>query len=320
MKYALCLMMLIATLGCSDGESPYRSAANVDRSTGAMDGTPSGERAFASQGLDAKDVMYKSTGRMEGDGEPVLGVPARFANKKADKDAGITRKIITNAEVFIILEDLDSGEKQLKELITQNGGQIANSDLRGTSGSQRAGHWKIRIPVANFDAFKAQAEKIGNLERSSTNSSDVTEEFYDVEARLKNKKIEEARLIQHLEKSTAKLSDILEVEKELSRVRGEVEQMQGRINMLNNLTSLTTIDVSLREVKNYVPPTAASFGDDVNRTLSSSWSGLVTAGRKFTLSLVSLLPWIPLLAIIGYLAYLLLRRLITKSKSITVSA
>ena len=252
MKYALCLLMLLATLGC-DLESPHHPAANVDGRPAARDRTYAGEGAFASQGLDAKDVMFYSTGKMGGDGEPAMGGPDRVAYKKADKDASITRKIITNAEVFIILEDLDAGEKQLKELITQNGGLIANSDLRGTSGSQRAGRWKIRIPAANFDAFKAKVEKIGNLERSFTNSSDVTEEFYDVEARLKNKKIEEARLIQHLEKTTAKLSDILEVEKELSRVRGEVEQMQGRVNMLNNLTSLTTIDISLREVKNYVP-------------------------------------------------------------------
>jgi Domain of unknown function (DUF4349) len=319
MKYAMCLLMLVATLGC-DLESPHHPTATVDRSVLAMDGAGPEGVAFASQALEANDVAFKSTGRMGGDGEPTLGVSARYADKKAAKDAGTTRKIITNAEVFLILEDLDAGEKQLKELIAQNGGQIASSDLRGTSGSQRAGHWKVRIPIANFDAFKAKAEKIGNLERSSTNSSDVTEEFYDVEARLKNKKIEEARLIQHLEKSTAKLSDILEVEKELSRVRGEIEQMQGRINMLNNLTSLTTIDISLREVKNYVPPTAASFGDDVNRTLNSSWSGLVTTGRKFTLSLVSLLPWVPLLVILGYLSYLLLRRLLAKSKATTISA
>jgi len=312
----LTLFALLAFIGCSGyepeqtntpGRSPDISAVPELMNEKYLSSDSFADGSFGQKKISSLQAIALTRRGGEGD-------------NGGDKRPNIDRKIITNAEVFLILEDLDSGEKQLKDLITKNGGLIANSDLRGTSGSQRAGHWKIRIPVANFDAFKAKVEKIGNLERSSTNSSDVTEDFYDVEARLKNKKIEETRLIQHLEKSTAKLSDILEVEKELSRVRGEIEQMQGRINMLNNLTSLTTIDVSLREVKNYVPPTAASFGDDVNRTLSGSWSGLVNTGRKFTLSLVSLLPWIPLLAIIGYLAYLILRRFITKSKPVTVSA
>ena len=309
------ILFLVATPGCAE-PSQYAPAkddgkqvdAGSDGSLRAAWGEQDAESIVNKPSGHAAESLYKFTSKKGGDASPI-----------ADKNVGIARKIITNAEIFLILEDLDAGEKQLKELITQSGGLIANSDLRGASGSQRAGHWKIRIPTANFDTFKAKVEKIGNLERSSTNSSDVTEEFYDVEARLKNKKIEETRLIQHLEKSTAKLSDILEVEKELSRVRGEIEQMQGRINMLNNLTSLTTIDVSLREVKNYVPPTAASFGDDVNRAFSSSWSGLVNTGRKFALSLVSLLPWIPFLAILGYIAYLLLRR-VTKSKPVTASA
>lgn len=312
----LTLLVSLAFIGCSGYEPEQANTADESLDRAAV------PELMNEKYQSSDSVAFKSFGRTTTPSMQGITLAGRGGDGDigGDKKPNIDRKIITNAEVFLILEDLDAGEKQLKELITQNGGLIASSDLRGTSGSQRAGHWKIRIPVANFDAFKAKVEKIGNLERSSTHSSDVTEEFYDVEARLKNKKIEETRLIQHLEKSTAKLSDILEVEKELSRVRGEVEQMQGRINMLNNLTSLTTIDVSLREVKNYVPPTAASFGDDVNRTLNSSWSGLVTTGRKFTLSLISLLPWVPFLAILGYLVYLLLRRLIIKSKPATISA
>lgn len=215
----------------------------------------------------------------------------------------IVRKIIYNADVHLIVDNFETGETQLKRLITQYNGQIASSDQRGQSGSQRTGHWKVRIPVENFDAFKAAVEKVGNLERSSINSSDVTEEFYDIEARLKNKKVEETRLLAHLEKSTAKLSDILDVEKELSRVRSEIEQMQGRLNLLTNLTNLTTVDINIREVKNYVPPTAPTFGDEVSRTLSNSWSMLLRTGRNLALNLISILPWLPLWIIIALLCY-----------------
>lgn len=313
MKYVFCLLAMALILGCSDFESQPASPSG-DTTVTAEFGVETSMQApiFAGGGGEGPAFTRGRTGF-----ENKLkdsGVVINTITPDNDKKTTIDRKIIYNGEVHLIVENLDAGEKQLKELIKQFDGKIANSDLRGSSGSQRSGHWKIRIPVTNFDAFKAKVEKIGNLERSSINSSDVTEEFYDLEARLKNKKIEEARLIQHLEKSTAKLSDILEVEKELSRVRGEIEQMQGRLNMLNNLTSLTTIDVSMREVKNYVPPTAPSFGDDVNRTLSNSWTGLVGTGRRFALNAVSVLPWLPLWIIVGIVLFFPVRYLWRKSR------
>jgi hypothetical protein len=116
-------------------------------------------------------------------------------------------------------------------------------------------------------------------------------------------------LINHLEKTTGKLSDILEVERELSRVRGEIEQMQGRLNMLANLTSLTTVDVYIREVKNFVPPTAPTYGDEVNRTFSSSWTGLVSTGKNVSLKLIGAIPWLPVWLVVGLILYVPARKL-----------
>jgi hypothetical protein len=232
----------------------------------------------------------------------------------------IARKIIYNANVHLIVENFEEGEKKLREFIDQHQGRIASSDTQGTTGAQRSGRWKVRIPVEKFDAFKSAVEKIGNLERSSIDSKDVTEEFYDVQARIKNKQVEEKRLIDHLEKTTGKLSDILEVEKELSRVRGEIEQMQGRLNLLTNLTSLTTVDVFLREVKNYVPPTAPTFGVEAERTLSASWNNFTRTGKHLTLNLISVVPWLPVWVFVGLVLYVPLRRLWrqVKERSIVV--
>lgn len=310
MKYLLCLScVVLLILGCANESATFEETGG----------------SLAVEQMYASDTSLVSLGRAParknaaGGGEvPALAAIALHVEDDAGKaqasgKAGIDRKIIYNAEVYLIVEDLEAGEKKLRELIAQYSGQIASSDLRGTAGAQRTGRWRVRIPVASFEAFKAQAEKIGNLERSSTNSSDVTEEYYDVEARLKNKKVEEARLINHLEKTTGKLSDILEVEKELSRVRGEIEQMQGRMNVLSNLTSLTTIEVHIREVKNYVPPTAASFGDDASRTFSNSWAMLKQTGRRVMLNLISIVPWLPIWAVLGVVVYYVWRWLFSKA-------
>lgn len=319
MKYLLCLLCVVfVILGCAN-ESPTAQETGGNSVAEFME-----PDSYSANRLVSLGSTPSLKNEASGEHNPAMAAIVLHEQNKGDttvsgKKAGIDRKIVYNADVHIIVEDLEAGEKKLKELIAQHAGQIASSDLRGSAGSQRTGRWKVRIPVASFDAFKAQVEKIGNLERSSTNSSDVTEEFYDVEARLKNKKIEETRLINHLEKTTGKLSDILEVERELSRVRGEIEQMQGRMNMLSNLTSLTTIDVNIREVKNYIPPTAASFGDDASRTFTNSWALLKQTGRRVMLNVISVVPWLPIWVVVGVVLYYVWRWLFSKVNVVKAS-
>lgn len=300
-KLILFLILAVLVIGCADEKSPSVVFATSDSAIGG------GEYLIQNtMGRVSSRPSSRQTGN-EGEIKSLIG------NDK--QSPAIVRKIIYNADVHLVVDNFETGESQLKRLITQYNGQIASSDQRGQSGSQRTGHWKVRIPVENFDAFKAAVEKVGNLERSTINSSDVTEEFYDIEARLKNKKVEETRLLAHLEKSTAKLSDILDVEKELSRVRSEIEQMQGRLNLLSNFTNLTTVDINIREVKNYVPPTAPTFGDEVSRTLSHSWSMLVRTGRNISLNLISVLPWLPLWIVLALVCYRPIRWLLGKMRS-----
>ena len=85
------------------------------------------------------------------------------------------------------------------------------------------------------------------------------------------------------------------------------------MNMLSNLTSLTTIDVNIREVKNYVPPTAASFGDDASRTFSNSWAMLKQTGRRVMLNLISVVPWLPIWVVVGVVLYYAWRWLFSKA-------
>ena len=222
--------------------------------------------------------------------------------------AELPRKIIYTAEVHLLVEDLDESEKLLTVLLSDHKGFIAQMEITGTKGSSRTGRWKVRIPVSQFDGFIAAVARLGELQRHSRDSKDVTEEYYDLEARIKNKQIEEERLTEHLKKSTGNLEDILDVERELSRVRGEIEQMQGRLKLLANLTELTTVTVVMHERKGYVPPPEPEFGTAVSRTLDSSVDLLVNFGKGVVLFLVALVPWLPLLALVIVPLWLLARR------------
>ena len=145
--------------------------------------------------------------------------------------------------------------------------------------------WKIRVPVEKFDSLLAILTQLGELQQTHTESEDVTQEYYDIEARIANKQKEEKRLQKHLDESTGKLEDILAVERELTRVRGEIEQMQGRIRYLSNITALSTITLTATEIKTtprprhpHFPPTSAARSGVPWRQFAV-WTGFRPHGR-----------------------------------------
>lgn len=211
----------------------------------------------------------------------------------------IERKIIYTSEIQVQVEDLDDAAIKLSSLIEKHKGYIASQEIEGQPGWQRTGTWKIRIPVANFDQFRADLKELGYLERDAINSQDVTEEYVDVERRISNLKRTESRLLEHLESDTSELKDILDVEKELTRVREQVERFEGRLQLLKNLTSMTTVMLTLIERKSYDPAEAPTFTTQISQTFSDSWGALVELGQGIVLFIVGLIPWTPILIAIG---------------------
>ena len=204
------------------------------------------------------------------------------------------RKIIYTATVNLVVENLTQGQTKLLNLVKTNKGYVSETNVGGASGEQRTGTWKVRVPVENYEAFMAGAARLGELQSSNSSSQDVTAEYYDVAARIKNKQVEEARLQELLKRATGKLSEVLQVEKELSRVRGEIEQLQGRIRVLSNLSSLTTVTISMHEIKDYVPPAPPTFGTEIARQFDGSLAVMRAAGKGLVLLGAALLPWLPL--------------------------
>ena len=145
----------------------------------------------------------------------------------------------------------------------------------------------------------ARSSRSGELERNSRTSQDVTEQYYDIEARIKNKKAEEKTITKILEERTGKLEEVLKVEVELSRVRGEIEQLEGKIRVLENLSALATLTVNVREREKFQPPppVAADFPTQIARTWSASVQALVDRLKAITLWAVDWAIWLPLLIV-----------------------
>ncbi len=195
--------------------------------------------------------------------------------------------------------------------------QIAMKDVAANQARAPAGKDQLNLPrkiiytvLINLvvdDFTKAEAAlKLGQLEKTTTDAQDVTEEYYDLDARIRIMKKEEERLLGHLEKSTGKLDDILKVEHELTRVREVIERHQGRQNLLARLTAMTTVTIMIHERSSYVPEEAVSFGSAIAHTFGDSWTALVDFAKG--LVVVALAPWLLPLSVLGVPCWVMVRR------------
>lgn len=204
----------------------------------------------------------------------------------------LERRIIYRATLELVVENLADVAPRVHDLARRHDGFIAQSSIDTASGRPRSGSWTIRVPVARYAEFLDAAGSLGELQRKTEDSREVTAEYYDLETRIRNKRVEEERLLKHLTDSTGKLEDILAVEKELSRVRTEVEQLQGRLRVLQDLTALSTVTISVREVLGFVPDEIATFGTQIRRTWQKSIDGLTAAAKVAVLTAVACAPWL----------------------------
>ncbi len=300
---ALNALILLSILGCG-GEEPAKSVKNSVElySAPAAAKTPAAP-AFAGADVSVRDKSSGMMGGMAGAMSTAIQAPVNTA--------ALSRKIIYDGEIDLIVKDVDSIAKQVSASIQEARGYIAEQSTTGSPGTPRSMRWKLRVPVEQFESLVQKVVALGELEQNKRTSQDVTEQFYDIEARIKNKKAEEKSLTKILDERTGKLEDILKIETELSRVRGEIEQLEGKIRVLENLTSLATLNLSVHEREKFEPPppAVADFPTQVARTWESSLRSLINLGKACILWAVDWALWIPLLIVAGLLAWVILRRL-----------
>jgi hypothetical protein len=286
---SLALLLIVGFVGCGAmPEAEYKSAGAVAE--------------FAPTAAPAMDRAEAPTSETAG----------RYAEAPQDAPppgVNLARKIIYDAQINVLIADLDESASKLVDLVAQAGGYVAEQNLAGSPGTERTGRWKVRVPVEKFEGFVQSVLALGELELNQRTSQDVTEQFYDVEARVKNKKVEEQTLLKILEERGGKLEDVLKVEVELSRVRGEIEQLEGRLRVLANLSSLATVTINLRERRKYEPPApvAATFKTRIGRAWADSLAELRRVGENLLLGAVALAPWLPLYLVGFVVAFLAAR-------------
>jgi hypothetical protein len=233
--------------------------------------------------------------------------PAPAGADPAKVEAPAPRKIIYTGQTDLIADDFEKAGQELRQLVEQFGGYLDKSEVRSAPGSPRYGRWVIRVPVEKFEDFRNAVARLGELQNSSLDSRDITDEYHKTVARLKNDEAEEAALRKFFE-NAVKMEDRLKIREDLRRLRSEIEVQKDQLQRWDKDTAFSTLTVLIHERKTYVPPQSPSFSTSVGRTFSASLDGLLHFGQALVLIGVALVPWLPVLAVIVVPFWIWLKR------------
>ena len=231
-------------------------------------------------------------------GGPPPPPPTGSASTPEEVASAVERKIIKTGNITFETEDTQATRAHLNRMVEEMGGYIGSDQFAEYDGKVEY-QLTVRVPVGKFDALLEGLAQSGNrLIGKNTYAEDVTEEFIDVEARIKTKRELENRYLELL-KQAKDVEDILAIEREASTLRADIESFEGRLNFLKNQTSMATLTVVYFEQVQ----SNTGFGYRVSAALGNGWSHLLW----FLLGVVQLWPFI-LLAALGLAGLRLWRR------------
>jgi Domain of unknown function (DUF4349) len=230
---------------------------------------------------DAK--MVQSTNAFE----DVLDVSA--TEQPAPSTEIIERKLIRNGTLEFQTEEVKKTRSEIEKICKELNAYIS-SESENNYGERLQYNQLIRVPANQFDALVARLEPLAQkIENKNISTEDVTEQFIDVEARLKTKKELEARYREIL-KQAKTVDEIVSIENQISNVRSEIESMEGRLNFLKNQVAFSTLNVTYYETIG----TDFGFATKFVQSLKGGWDNLLA----FIIFLITLWPFVLGLAVL----------------------
>ncbi len=281
LNLTLVILMLFALgiAACGGGggaaEGPTESSASA----------PGGQAAGgASTGQPARGIVMDGSQSASSEAaDSAVGQAAQTSGKQAESGGASAppvaedydRVIIRSGTIGLQAKDVGKAIGDVRHVAASNSGFISESNRRQERDSLVA-DLTVTVPSANFEKAYEALGGIGKVVSGTSDSSDVTEEFVDLQARQRHLEATEASLIALLNKAT-NIEEILTVRRELGTVQAQLEQVKGRAKYLSSRATISTISVSLRPLP--VPQTPAKPNPAV------SWSAFDVAARAWNASL-----------------------------------
>ncbi|MCR3921609.1 MAG: DUF4349 domain-containing protein [Firmicutes bacterium] len=252
-----------------------------------------------------------SDGEMGNVADPAA--PPGYGEEKGNDDGSLgnsEQKLIRTATLSMAVENVEDAIEAIVDAAKRAEGFVAESNLYGPIDNRMA-RLTLRVPVATLDAIIAAIEATGKLQQSSTGSDDVTRQYVDLEARIRNLERQEERLLDILEQADT-VDDILRVEQELARIRGELEARTAEFRYLNDRVDYATIQVSLQETSTASSTITSSGLKGVWQRgiagLVNSINAMLTGLGSLVVLLFSILPYLFVISLVGMPLYITIRK------------
>lgn len=304
MRLSLLLALALATFalaGCA-GSAPQmeRSAelAPAGGSAAKSEAPADAARAAGGGGGNAQTAVQNVSLQQAGDSQ-AQPVPAE-------------RKIIRDATLTLEVEAPVKAAGRITSIAEARGGYVVSSESRQVSGGRKGKSYEVftvqfRVPAAQFEAaLKDVRATAGEVTAEKVSGKDVTEEYIDLEARLRTQRALEAQLLDIM-KTAREVSDAISVQRELTNVRTEIERVEGRRRFLESQSSLSTVNVTLQ------PPAPLVSTTGFFHSVAEALGDGVDIAANITLFLIrALLALLPVFIFIVLPAYFILRFLLRR--------
>ncbi|MEC1521023.1 DUF4349 domain-containing protein [Neobacillus niacini] len=222
-----------------------------------------------------------------------------------------SQMVIYQADLQLRVKKFEDTLQNIEEQVIKYGGYISQSNVSKDGIEQVSGQITVRIPQKNFQAFlhDAEGQAAEVLQRNIT-GTDVTEEYIDLDSRMKSKRVVEERLTSFMQ-SAQKTEDLLKISADLATVQEEIETIQGRMKYLENQTALSTVHLSLFENKVIVPnldDEDLNTWDKTKKQFMKSTNFLLAAISGLFVFIVGNIPIIVIIAVVAVFIYLSIKK------------
>lgn len=208
--------------------------------------------------------------------------------------------IARTAALTLTTKEFDKTRASLEEILKRHGGYLGELKVSAPADAGRTLTATLRIPAPQLESALAELKTLGRVEDESQGGEEVTQQYVDLQARLANGKHTEQRLTEILRQRTGKLQDVLKVELEIDRVRGEIEQMQAEKKELSKRVAFATLNTMVKEeyharLQGAPPSTGSRFHNAAVDGYNTVVEGLIDIGLFLLSAGPSLLLWAAIL-------------------------